>query len=134
MSLINYSPSQISFILNGRKITNWGQGDVCLKFENIMDKSKLVQCQGGGAFRSDVINQGKRISLNLQPGSPDASYAQGLLNSNANINYSYLIFSTTETVTGYDGVIANNGDTDRGTGESNTNKVFQIDSNRNIET
>ena len=134
MALENYSPSQISFILNGRRITNWGQGDVCVRFENLMDKTKLVQCQGGGAFRSDVINTGKKAFLNLQPGSADASYAQGLLNSNANINYSYLIFSTTETITAYDGVISNNGDTDRGTGEANTNKVFQIETNRNIET
>jgi len=134
MALLNYSPSTISFYLNGREITNWGKSETCVSFENIENVSDLIICQGGGSYRSDRINQGKKVMLYLQRGTADAAFIQGLLNTRANINVSYRIIGTTEVLAGYNGVINNNGTTETGAGDANSDKIFEISLTKSIES
>ena len=113
MALVNFSSEHNIVTVNGRQITDWGEGDPITE-EPIDPKTVLRRGQGGNAVRLDRINPGRRVTLNLNPGSPDSAYMQGLLNSRVNISYTRHVTDTMEIVTASEGAIVNDGPLQRG--------------------
>jgi hypothetical protein len=128
MALNNFSTESSVVVINGRQITDWGDTDPPFSDEPIDPKSLLRRGLGGNAVRLDRINPGRRFTLNLNPGSPDSSYMQGLFNSNANITMSYTQIGTLEVGVGDEGVIVNDGTRGRG-GQTITDNQFIIEFN-----
>jgi hypothetical protein len=128
MALNNFSTESSVVVSNGRQITDWGDTDPPFSDEPIDPKSVLRRGLGGNAVRLDRINPGRRFTLNLNPGSPDSSYMQGLFNSNANITMSYTQIGTLEVGVGAEGVIVNDGTRGRG-GQTITDNQFIIEFN-----
>lgn len=128
MALNNFSTDGSVVVINGRQITDWGDTDPPFSDEPIDPKSALRRGLGGNAVRLDRINPGRRFTLNLNPGSPDSSFMQGLFLSNANITMSYTQIGTLEVGVGAEGVIVNDGTRGRG-GQTITDNQFIIEFN-----
>ena len=114
MAIKDYSNNLFVCTVNGRRMTAWGESASPCTDEPIDPKSTLRRGQGGGATRLDRINPGRRVTIMLDPGTPDSSYMQGLFNSNANITFTKQQIGTLEVATGTDGVIVNDGSSQRG--------------------
>ena len=128
MSVDNFSTDLFTVTVNGRVISDWGETDPPYTDEPIDPKSTLRRGQGGNAVRLDRLNPGRRVTLQLNPGSPDASYMQGLLNAGANITLSKTQIGTLENAIGTEGVIVNDTPTGRG-GQTITDSGFIIEFN-----
>ncbi|UTC26022.1 putative tail tube protein [Phage vB_KsaM-C1] len=107
MSLNNFSTVNSVVTVNGRVINDWGENATPYTDEPIDPASALRRGQGGNAVRLDRINPGRRVTLYLNPGSPDSAYLQGLLNSNANIELTFTQIGTLDAAVGVEGVIVN---------------------------
>ena len=83
MSLDNFSNDLFSVTVNARSITDWGENATPYNDEPIDQKSTLRRGQAKRAIRLDRQAPGRRVTLNLNPGSPDSAYLSGLYNSNA---------------------------------------------------
>ena len=114
MAVNNFSTDLFVVTINGREISDWGESDPPFTDAPIDPKSTLRRGQGGNAVRLDRINPGRTVTINLNPGSPDSAYMQGLFNSNANVTLTYNQIGTLEVGTGIEGVIVNDGSVDRG--------------------
>lgn len=114
MALGNFSTINNVVTINGRQITDWGEDPNPITEDPIDPSSALRRGLGGAGLRLDRINPGRRVTINLNPGSPDSTFMQSLLNSNANITYSRQVISTGEVSTGTEGVITNDGTMQRG--------------------
>lgn len=128
MSVENFSTDLFTVTVNGRVISDWGETDPPYTDEPIDPKSTLRRGQGGNAVRLDRLNPGRRVTLQLNPGSPDASYMQGLLNAGVNITLSKTQIGTLENAIGTEGVIVNDTSTGRG-GQTITDSGFIIEFN-----
>lgn len=109
MSLNNFSTANSVFTVNGRIITDFGENATPYTDEPIDAKSTLRRGQGGNATRLDRINPGRRVTVYLNPGSPDSAYMQGLMNSNANIEATWTQIGTLDAAVGAEGIIVNDG-------------------------
>lgn len=109
MALNNFSTANSVVTVNGREITDWGENATPYTDEPIDARSALRRGQGGNAVRLDRINPGRRVTLYLNPGSPDSAYMQGLFNSNANIELTWTQIGTLDAAVGAEGVIVNDG-------------------------
>lgn len=109
MSLNNFSTANSVCTVNGRVISDWGENATPYNDEPIDAVSTLRRGQGGNAVRLDRINPGRRVTLYLNPGSPDSAYMQGLMNSNANIEATWTQIGTLDAAVGAEGVIVNDG-------------------------
>lgn len=114
MSLANFSTDLTVVTLNGRQLTDWGENATPYADEPIDPASALRRGQGGNAVRLDRKNPGRRVTLYLNPGSPDSAYVQGLFNSNANCTLSFTQIGTLENAIGTEGVIVNDAARGRG--------------------
>ena len=114
MSLANFSTDLTVVTLNGRQLTDWGENATPYTDEPIDPASALRRGQGGNAVRLDRKNPGRRVTLYLNPGSPDSAYVQGLFNSHANITLSFTQIGTLENAIGTEGVIVNDAARGRG--------------------
>lgn len=128
MSLNNFSTDLFTVTVNGRIITDFGETDPPVTDDPIDPNSVLRRGQGGNAVRLDRKNPGRSVTLNLNPGSPDSSYMQGLLTSKANITFNRTQIGTLETAIGTDGVIVNDGQVGRG-GSTITDDQYIIEFN-----
>lgn len=128
MSLANFSTDLTVVTLNGRQLTDWGENATPYTDEPIDPASALRRGLGGNAVRLDRKNPGRRVTLNLNPGSPDSAYVQGLFNSGANCTLSFTQIGTLENAIGTEGVIVN--DAARGrAGMTITDDQFVIEFN-----
>ena len=109
MSLNNFSTVNSVVTVNGRVINDWGENATPYTDEPIDPVSALRRGQGGNGVRLDRINPGRRVTLYLNPGSPDSAYLQGLLNSNANIELTFTQIGTLDAAVGMEGVMVNDG-------------------------
>lgn len=109
MALNNFSTVNSVVTVNGRIIQDWGETATPYTDEPIDPRSTLRRGQGGNAVRLDRINPGRRVTLNLNPGSADAAYMQGLMNSGANIELTFTQIGTLDAAVGAEGVIVNDG-------------------------
>lgn len=128
MSVNNFSTDLWVVSVNGRVISDWGEASPPYTDDPIDQKSTLRRGQGGNAVRLDRINPGRTVSLNINPGSADAAFLQGLFNSNANITLSTTQIGTLEGSIGTEGVMINDGQTGRG-GDTVTDDVFIMEFN-----
>lgn len=129
MSLNDYSTELFTVSINGRIITDWGDSDPAFTDDPIDPKSVLRRGQGGNAARLDRINPGRTVTLNLNPGSPDSAYMQGLMTANANILLNRTQIGTLETALGTEGVIVNDGQVGRA-GQTITDDQYIIEFNK----
>ena len=128
MSLANFSTDLTVVTLNGRQLTDWGENATPYTDEPIDPASALRRGLGGNAVRLDRKNPGRRVTLYLNPGSPDSAYVQGLFNSGANCTLSFTQIGTLENAVGTEGVIVN--DAARGrAGMTITDDQFVIEFN-----
>lgn len=109
MSLNNFSTANSVLTINGRVISDFGENATPYNDEPIDAKSILRRGQGGNATRLDRINPGRRVTVYLNPGSPDSAYMQGLMNSNANIEATWTQIGTLDAAVGAEGIIVNDG-------------------------
>lgn len=109
MAINNFSTSNAVVTINSRVIQDWGETATPYTDEPIDPRSTLRRGQGGNAVRLDRINPGRRVTLNLNPGSTDAAYMQGLMNSGANIELTFTQIGTLDAAVGAEGVIVNDG-------------------------
>ena len=114
MGINNLSTDLLTVSVNGRIITDWGNTDPAYTDAPIDPKSTLRRGQGGNAARLDRKNPGRTVTLNLNPGGPDSTYMQALINSGADITLSKVQIGTLEAALGTEGVIVNDGTTGRG--------------------
>lgn len=133
MSLNNFSTDQTVITVNGREIQDWGDTDPPISEGPLDPRGVLRRGLGGNAVRLDRINPGRTVTLNLNPGSADASYMQGLLNSRVNITYTRTVIGSLETVVASEGMIVNDGTTGRG-GVTLTDKQFIMEFNKWVES
>lgn len=129
MALAHITTENTVVTVNGREITDWGEAENPITEEPIDQKSTIRRGMGGNAVRLDRINPGRRVTLNLNPGGPDAAYMQGLLNSNANITYTRTVIGTLENAVGSEGAIINDGNIERAGGASISDDVFIMEFN-----
>lgn len=109
MSLNNFSTAGSVLTINGRVISDWGETATPYTDEPIDQATNLRRGQGGNATRLDRINPGRRVTIYLNPGSPDSAYMQGLYNSRANIELTWTQIGTLDTAVGAEGAIVNDG-------------------------
>ncbi len=128
MSLQNFSTDLYVMTINGRAINDWGDTATPVTDDPIDPKSQLRRGQGGSAVRLDRKNPGRRVTINLNPGSPDSAYMQGLFSSGATITLSATQIGTLENTVGAEGVIVNDGQVGRG-GATITDDQFIIEFN-----
>ncbi len=133
MAISNYSIPGTIVVVNGFQIQSWGATDPAMTIDPIDPKRVLMRCLGGGAVTLSRSNEGRSVTLNLQPGSPDAAFLSGLYNSGATVTFSYTQIGTLETATGLEGVVVNVGQTGRA-GMSVTDDQFVIEFNHWVET
>lgn len=128
MSINNLGTDLLAVSVNGRLITDWGNTDPAYNDAPIDPKSTLRRGQGGNAVRLDRINPGRTVTLNLNPGGPDSTYMQALINAGLNISLSKTQIGTLETALGIEGVIVNDGPVGRG-GQNITDDQYIIEFN-----
>lgn len=128
MAVNNFSTDLWVFTINGRVMSDWGEQDPPYNDEPIDQKSTLRRGQGGNATRLDRINPGRRQTVYFNPGGDDASFMQGLMNSNAVITCSAVQIGTLESAVGTEGVIVNDTANGRG-GQNITDSGFIIEYN-----
>lgn len=128
MSIHDYSTDKFVLSINGREISDWGDNATPYQDEPIDPRSVLRRARGGRAIRLNRKNPGRRMTINLDPGSPDSAYMQGLLNSNANITATVTQIGTLEAMVGNEGVITNDGPNGRGA-ETITDDQFIMEFN-----
>lgn len=109
MALNNFSTVGSVVTVNGRVIQDWGENATPYTDEPIDAVSQLRRGQGGNAVRLDRKNPGRRVTLYLNPGSPDSAYMQGLMNSGANIELTFTQIGTLDAAVGAEGAIVNDG-------------------------
>jgi hypothetical protein len=129
MSVNNFSTDLHVVTVNGRIINDWGDTATPYTDDPIDPRSTLRRGQGGNAVRLDRKNPGRRVTLNLNPGSSDSAYMQGLFNSSANITISVQQIGTLENSIGTEGVIVNDGSVGRA-GSSITDDQYMMEFNQ----
>jgi hypothetical protein len=128
MALNNFSTELFVVTVNGRQITDWGDANPPYQSAEIDPDGVLRRGQGGNACRLDRQNPGRRVTLNLNPGSPDSAYLQGLRASKANITLSSQQIGTLETEAGSEGMFVSKGPKGRA-GTTITDDVYVIEFN-----
>lgn len=128
MSLNNFSTELFTISINGRIITDFGESDPPYTDDAIDPNSVLRRGMGGRGIRLDRINPGRTVTLNLNPGSPDSAFMQGLITSKTNIIMNRTQIGTLETAIGTDGVIVSDGQVGRG-GQTITDDQYIIEFN-----
>ena len=114
MAINNFSTNLFSLMINGLLITDYGESDPPVTMAPIDPRSTLRRGLGGNAVRLDRKNPGRVVTLNLNPGSSQSAFIQGLFISRATISLAYYQISTLESAVGTEGVIVNDGSVDRG--------------------
>lgn len=128
MALANFSTERTVVTVNGVPITDWGETDPPYSESPLNPAGSLRQGLGGGGLRLDRINPGRTVTLNVNPGSANSAYLQGLFNSKANISLSKTIVGSLETAIGTEGMITNDGTVGRG-GSTVTDDVYIFEFN-----
>lgn len=128
MAINNFSTENTVVVVNGRQIQDWGETDPPISEAPIDPRAVLRRGLGGNAVRLDRLNPGRTVTLNINPGSADASYLQALFTSRANITYTRTNIGTLENAIGSEGVMVNDGTVGRG-GVTITDKQFIIEFN-----
>lgn len=95
MALPKYDPAKHLVYLNGKRITEWGEGDP-IKTSPIRDKGVLKQGFGRSAVASRIETPGEELTLNIMPGTDDSAYASGLISADVDIEFEMQVVATGE--------------------------------------
>lgn len=133
MAINNLSTDLLVVTVNGRVISDWGETDPPAKHRPIDPISTMRRGLGGNAIRLDRINSGREFELNVNPGSPDSGYLQGLMNSKANITITFTQVGTLEASIGTEGMFTNDSEVGRG-GVTVTDDQYTIQCNTFTQT
>ncbi len=132
MAIFNFSAENFILVVNGRRLQNFGTEDACTH-ESIDPVSELKRGLGGDALRLDRVSPGRRYTIHLQAGSNDSGFMQGLMNSKAQIEISTTQLSTLETTLAWEGMIVNDGATNRGS-QNPSSDTFVVEFNKFQQT
>lgn len=113
MSVSDFTVESGVTVVNGRTITDWGETATPFTHSPIDPKRALRRGMGGKAVKLGRTNPGRTVTLNLNPGSADSAFMQGLFNSGANITLGHTQLGTLEIVAATEGIIVNDGQTGR---------------------
>lgn len=127
-NLANYDISQSVVVINGRTITDWGETATPFTDAPIDPKRVLRRGMGGRAVVLARSNNGRTVTLNLNPASPDSAFMSGLLKTGATIELSYTHIGTLESAIGTEGTVVNDGQRGRA-GTTITDDQFIIEFN-----
>jgi len=133
MSLPNFSTENSILTINGRTIKDWGNTDPPYVHRQIDDKETLRRGMGGAAVRYRRVNEGWEQTINLNPGSDDSLYLQGLYNAGTIIVGSYVTVGTLEGAVFSEGVIVRCKEVNRG-GPALGDDTFVIQYNIGAQT
>ncbi|MCE2029292.1 hypothetical protein [Sessilibacter corallicola] len=114
MALTDFSPSGNIVHVNGREITGWGESDPPYTDAPIDPKNAMKRGTNKNAIKTKRDNPGRTITINVMPGTSDASFLQGLFNSGATVSLTRVQIGTLEKSIGTEGVITNDGTVGRG--------------------
>lgn len=129
MALYNFSNANTVVTVNGRALSDWGDSAAPYADEPIDPVSTLRRGQGRNAVRLDRQSPGRRVTINLNPGSADSAYMQGLMNSGANIELTYTQIGTLDAAVGAEGVIVNDGRRERAGANTTSDDQFILEFN-----
>ncbi len=91
--------------VNGRAISDWGNSDPAYSEEPIDTTRNLLRGLGGNATVLERKNPGRRVTLNLRPGSDDSSYLHGLFLSGATITLTRTQITALDACVGTEGIL-----------------------------
>lgn len=128
MSVNNFAVDLFVLTINGRTISDWGESATPYNDEPIDPKRVLRRGQGGNAAKLSRSNPGRRVTISLNPGSPDSAYMSGLDLADAVITLSMTQIGTLEAAVGTEGVIVNDGGSGRA-GMTITDDTYIIEFN-----
>lgn len=86
-------------------VTDWGRTDPPMVIETIDEVANLSRGLGGNAARFHRKNPGLRITVNLMPGSPQATVLQAASNARTEMSGSYANINGLEAAVFSEGVI-----------------------------
>ena len=78
MAINNFDVAGAIWTVNGRQVKDWGETDPPVSVDPIDDQRVLRRGLGGNATGISRSNPGRRVTMNLNPGSPDSAYMSGL--------------------------------------------------------
>lgn len=126
MAISDYSSDGYVWVVNGRRITHWGETDPPVTDRQLSSRATLRQGQGRRALKLGHPNPGREVVMNLSPGSPDSAFMQALSNSNATIEVQGTQIGTLEVKSGVEGVIIDNGQSGRGGATTVSDDTYTI--------
>lgn len=126
---VSFTTANTVVVVNGRRITDWGDTDNPIIEEPIDAKRTLKRCVGGNAYVLERINPGRRVTLSLNPASADSAFLHGLYLSGAVISYARSQIGSLEKTLGNQGVIINEESINRGGVTAVSDNQFVIEFN-----
>nr|DAI76098.1 MAG TPA: Protein of unknown function (DUF3277) [Caudoviricetes sp.] len=116
--------------VNGRIISDWGGADPAYQDEPIDPKRVLMRGLGGNATVLERSNPGRRVTLNLKPGSADSSFLQGLYNSGSVITLTQTQVGAIDGAIGTEGVMTQEQTKTRAGASTISDDVFVFEFNK----
>lgn len=109
MSLNNMSVENTILVITGIGVINdWGRTDPPFTIDWIDENGNLIRGLGGNGVSFYRKNPGLRVTVNLMPGSPQATALQAMLNAKTELSGSYA------SVAGLEGAVFSEGIFTRG--------------------
>ena len=109
MSLNNMSVENTILVITGIGVLNdWGRTDPPFTIEWIDENGNLIRGLGGNGVSFYRKNPGLRVTVNLMPGSPQATALQAMLNAKTELSGSYA------SIAGLEGAVFSEGIFTRG--------------------
>lgn len=115
--------------VNGRQIEDWGNADPAFSDEPIDQKRTMMRGLGGNAVVLERSNPGRRVTLNLRPGSADSAYLHGLYQSGAVITLTRTQIGATDGAIGTEGIMTQEQAVTRAGATSISDDVFVFEFN-----
>lgn len=91
--------------VNDRPISDWGNSDPAYSEEPIEPKRNFPRGLGGNATVLERTNPGRRVTLNLRPGSDDSAFLHNLYLKGTTITLSRNQISALDGCIGTEGII-----------------------------
>lgn len=124
-----FSVENTVITVNSRAIEDWGAAEPPYSDVPIDQKRTLIRAQGGNAVVLERKNPGRRITLNLLPGSADSAYLHALYVSGDPITISRNQVGSMNAAIATEGVIVQEGENTRAGSTSISDDQYIIEVN-----
>ncbi|SEP57373.1 hypothetical protein SAMN03159444_00092 [Pseudomonas sp. NFACC02] len=132
MALSDLSVENTIVVITGvGVIDDWGVTDPPFTVEVIDDQANLRRALGGNAVRFHRKNPGLRLTVNLNPGSPQSLALQALVTARAEVSGSYASIAGLEGAVFSEGVITRGKSMARG-GPGMNDGTFVMEFNKGV--